>query len=107
MIIESERTGKASMTLSLSGRIDTSTAALLERKLKQVGDDITELTLDFQKLHYISSMGLRVLLQAHKAMKGQNRKLIIINMTESIREIFAIAGFINLMVNECGKTEYI
>jgi anti-sigma B factor antagonist len=100
MIIQSERTGKTDMTLSLEGRLDTSTAALLERKLKQVGEDIIELTLDFQKLDYISSMGLRVLLQAHKAMKEQGRKLIIINMNEAIREVFKMTGFINLMVSE-------
>jgi len=99
MIIETEQTGKTSMTLSLCGRLDTSTASLLEQKLKEVGDDIAKLTLDFQKLEYISSMGLRVLLQAHKAMKAQCRKLIIINMSESIREIFEITGFIDLMAN--------
>lgn len=88
------------MTLSVSGRVDASTASLLERKLKKAGDDIAALTLDFQKLEYISSMGLRVLLQAHKEMKKQNRKLIIINMPESIRELFEITGFDNLMANE-------
>jgi len=97
VIIDTEQTGKGSMKMSLCGRLDTSTAALLERKLKEVGDDIIELTLDFQELEYISSMGLRVLLQAHKALKAQNRKLIIVNMTESIREIFEITGFIDLM----------
>ena len=100
MIIETEQTGKASMTLSLTGRIDATTAALLGRKLNEVGDDITELTLDFQKLDYISSMGLRVLLQVYKAMKERNRKLIIINMSESIREIFVITGFDKLMENK-------
>ena len=100
MNIETEQTGKESMTLSLSGRIDASTAALLGRKLNEVGDDITELTLDFQKLDYISSMGLRVLLQVHKSMKERDRKMIIVNMPESIREIFEITGFDKLMVNE-------
>ena len=100
MTIESEQTGKTSMTLFFSGRLDTSTVALLERKLKQVGDDIIELTLDLEELSYISSMGLRVLLQAQRTMKEQGRKLFLVNMSESISEIFEMTGFIKLMTNE-------
>ena len=100
MTIKSERTGKTSMTLFLSGRLDTSTASLLERKLKQAGDDIIELTLDLEELVYISSMGLRILVQARKSMKEQRRSLLLVNMKESIREIFEITGFFNLMVSE-------
>ncbi|GHV95698.1 hypothetical protein AGMMS50293_20180 [Spirochaetia bacterium] len=100
MTIQSERIDKSSMVLYLSGRLDTATAPQLERKLKQWGDDITELTLDFTELSYISSMGLRVLLQTQKAMKAKDRKLTIKNMNESIREVFEMTGFINLMVQE-------
>jgi anti-anti-sigma regulatory factor len=45
-------------------------------------------------------MGLRVLLQTQKAMKEKERKLVIKNMGESIREVFEMTGFINLMVQE-------
>jgi anti-anti-sigma regulatory factor len=45
-------------------------------------------------------MGLRVLLQAQKTMKEQNKRLIIKNMGESVREVFEITGFLNLMVQE-------
>ena len=97
MTIETEQMSKTSIKLSLLGRLDTSTSSLLEKKLKKCGPDVTELILDFLNLTYISSMGLRVLLQAQKTMKEQNRKLVIKNMNESIREIFEITGLINLM----------
>jgi anti-sigma B factor antagonist len=100
MTIQSERLSKSSMVLFLNGRLDTATAPLLERKIKQLGDDIIELILDFAGINYISSMGLRVLLQTHKTMLAQNRKLIVKNMSESIREVFEMTGFINLMVQE-------
>lgn len=100
MIIQSERTGKSALVMSLSGRLDTATAPQLERKIKQWGEEITELTLDFLDLTYISSMGLRVLLQTQKTMNAQGRKLIIRNMNESIREVFEMTGFINLLVQE-------
>lgn len=84
----------------LAGRLDAAAAPLLERKLKQWGDEITELTLDFSQLTYISSMGLRVLLQAHKEITGKKRKLEIRNLSKPVREVFEMTGFINLMVRE-------
>ena len=100
MTIKTERTGKSSIVMSLSGRLDAANAPLLEKKLNQQGDDITDITLDFLELTYISSMGLRVLLQAQKAMKEQDRKLFIKNMNEYIREIFEMTGFISLIGHE-------
>ena len=100
MTIESERVGKSTMVITLEGRLDTATAPQLERKLKQWGDDIIEIVLDFAALSYISSMGLRVLLQAQKTMNAQGRKFIVKNMNESVREVFEMTGFINLMVQE-------
>jgi anti-anti-sigma factor len=95
-----ERYSKSSIVLFINGRLDAATALQLERKIKQLGSDITELILDFSGLDYISSMGLRVLLQAHKAMLEQERKLTVKNMSESIREVFEMTGFIRLMVQE-------
>ncbi|MDR2471727.1 MAG: STAS domain-containing protein [Treponema sp.] len=100
MTIQSERTGQSSLVMFLSGRLDTATAPQLERKIKQWGGDISELTLDFSGLTYISSMGLRVLLQTQKTMNAEGRKLVIRNMNGSIREVFEMTGFINLMVQE-------
>jgi len=100
MTIEHEMTGKSKVLLSLNGRLDTANAPLLERKIKQWGDEITEVTLDFAELEYISSMGLRVLLQAKKTFKEKNRQLVIKNMRPSVREVFEMTGFLNLMMEE-------
>ena len=100
MTIQSERTGQSSLVMILSGRLDTATAPQLERKIKQWGGGINELTLDFSGLTYISSMGLRVLLQTQKTMNAEGRKLVIRNMGDAIREVFEMTGFINLMVEE-------
>ena len=58
--------GKA--VFALEGRLDTISAPELEKSLKEVLDGLSELTLDFGKLDYISSAGLRVLLTTHKKM---------------------------------------
>jgi len=100
MTIEHEMSGKSTVILTLNGRLDTATAPMLERKIKQWGKEITEVALDFAALEYISSMGLRVLLQAKKTFKAEGRKLTIKNMGDPIREVFEMTGFLNLMVDE-------
>ena len=100
MTIDTDKVDKSTVILSLSGRLDTANAPQLERKIKQWGGEITDLILDFSELAYISSMGLRVLLQARKTLIADNRRLIIKNMQDPIREIFEMTGFINLMVLE-------
>jgi anti-sigma B factor antagonist len=99
MNIEQERTGASTVVLTLYGRLDTVNAPQLESKIKEQ-EDITELTLDFKGVEYISSMGLRVLLQAKKTMKAEGVRLAIINMQDSVREIFEMTGFLNLMMQE-------
>jgi anti-anti-sigma factor len=99
MNIEQERTGKSTVVLTLNGRLDTVNAPLLESKIKEQ-EDITELTLDFKGVTYISSMGLRVLLQAKKTMKADGGRMNIINMRDSVREIFEMTGFLTLMEQE-------
>jgi len=100
MTIVSDKTGKSTVAMKLSGRLDAANAPMLERKIKQVGDEILELILDFSELNYISSMGLRVLLHAQKAMNEKKGRMVINNMNETVREVFAMAGFLHLMVQE-------
>ena len=100
MIIEQEKIDKSTAVLTLSGRLDTANAPLLERKIKQWDKEVTELILDFSELTYISSMGLRVLLQAKKTLHAEGCKMIIKNMPDTVREVFEMTGFLNLMVHE-------
>jgi len=102
MTIETEVVSKTKAVMKLSGRLDTANAPLLEQKIRQWGGDITELVLDFGELEYISSMGLRVLLSAKKASAEKKRQFSIRNMSESVREVFEMTGFISLIVREEG-----
>jgi anti-anti-sigma factor len=100
MTIDHERISKTTVLLTLTGRLDAANSPLLEQKIKQWGEDIRELVLDFAGLSYISSMGLRVLLHAKKELKQEGRKLTIKNMGASIRDVFEMTGFMHLMVEE-------
>jgi anti-anti-sigma factor len=100
MTIEHAKISKSTVVLTLFGRLDTANAPILERRIKQWENDITEIILDFSGLDYISSMGLRVLLQAKKTLKNEGRQLVIKNMSSAIREVFEMTGFLKLMVDE-------
>ncbi len=83
-------------SIALEGRLDTVTAPLLESEIQGKLDGITELQLDFAKLAYISSAGLRVLLSAQKIMNKQG-KMVIKNVCAEIKEIFEMTGFSDIL----------
>ena len=89
--------GKA--VFALVGRLDTTTAPELEKELKDSLDGVSELTLDFAGLEYISSAGLRVLLSAQKIMNKQGR-MKVTNVNETIAEIFEVTGFSDILTVE-------
>ena len=77
------------LTVTLEGRLDTTTAPQLEESLRESMDGIKELILDFQDLEYISSAGLRVLLSAQKNMAKQG-SMKLIHVSDVIMEIFEV-----------------
>ncbi len=89
--------GKA--VAALEGRLDTVTAPELEAELKDVIENATELTLDFEKLEYISSAGLRVLLATQKVL-GKKGGMKLIHVNETIMEVFEVTGFSDILTVE-------
>lgn len=88
-----------SMTLTLEGRLDTTTAPQLEAEIKRSLQGLTELILDFGSLEYISSAGLRVLLSAQKAMNRQG-SMVIRHVNETVMEVFEVTGFVDILTIE-------
>ncbi|NCB34068.1 MAG: anti-sigma factor antagonist [Erysipelotrichia bacterium] len=86
----------SSLTLEIIGRIDTVTAPQLEESLKENLGGMTELILDFTKVEYISSAGLRVLLSTQKRMNTQGN-MIIRNINDTVREVFEVTGFTDIL----------
>lgn len=89
----------ANLVLSVEGRLDTTTAPELEAVLNASLENITDLVLDFAKLEYISSAGLRVVLKAQKIMNNKGT-MKLTNVNESILEVFEITGFTDILTIE-------
>lgn len=85
------------MDVELVGRLDTTTAPQLEAELNL--DGISELNFNFEKLDYISSAGLRVLLAAQKTMNKQG-SMKLKNVNADIMEVFEITGFSDILTIE-------
>ena len=98
MTIHQFKNGNA-LTVALEGRLDTMTAPELETTLKTALEGVEELTFDFEKLDYISSAGLRVLLAAQKTMNRQG-SMKVVHANEIILEIFEVTGFSDILTIE-------
>lgn len=84
------------LTIAIEGRIDTTTSPQLETELRNSVGSVTELVFDFEKVDYISSAGLRVLLSAQKVMNRQG-EMTLINVKPEIMDIFDVTGFVDIL----------
>ena len=92
-------TDDGTLTVSLEGRLDTTTAPVLEKELNDSLEGVAALTFDMEKLDYISSAGLRVLLSAQKRMNVQG-KMNLKHVNGTIMEIFEVTGFTDILTIE-------
>ncbi len=91
-------TSGSELTIALEGRLDTATAPQLEGEVNNLGG-VTKLVIDMEKLVYVSSAGLRVLLKAQKTMAKQGG-MVIRHVSQDIRDIFEVTGFDEILTIE-------
>ncbi len=85
--------------LALDGRLDTITSPVLDAAINKLPDEITELVLNMEKLEYISSAGLRVLLAAQKLMNKKGT-MVLTGVCEEVMEVFEMTGFADILTIE-------
>ena len=88
--------GKEAIVLLISGRLDTNTAPVLEKTIREDVMENAALVLDMKELEYISSAGLRVLLSAQKRMQ-RNGAMKLIHVSQMVKEIFELTGFMDVL----------
>ena len=90
---------KNAETLALEGRLDTLTAPELEAEIFAILPSVQTLTLDMEKLDYISSAGLRVILKTQKALE-KKAGLKLTHVSDEVKEVFDITGFSDFLTIE-------
>ena len=79
------------VVLLVEGWLDTKSAPELGNEINALSD-IEGLVLDFEKLEYIASSGLREVVSAYKKMKGMNGTFSVINVSNEVMDVFRLAG---------------
>ena len=98
MKVNKKLTG-SELYVEVEGSIDSNTAPDFNAALTESMDGISSLIIDFKKVNYISSAGLRVLLLACKTMSKQG-KMVVRNADSNIMDIFTMTGFVNILTIE-------
>ena len=88
------------LLLELSGSIDSTTSPELNNIINDSLGGVATLILDFKKIDYISSAGLRVLLATLKALNAKGGKMIIRYPNQNVMDIFTMTGFDNILTIE-------
>lgn len=99
MSLKIEKKNENPVILALTGRLDTSTAPQLETEITDLLSTQASITLDMDKLEYISSAGLRVILKTQKALEKKSG-LKLTNVSEAVKEVFDITGFSDFLTIE-------
>jgi anti-sigma B factor antagonist len=86
-------------TISVAGRLDTTTAPALDKTIHEDINDVNNLILDIKGIDYISSAGLRVLLSAQKKMQKIG-SMKVVNVCEAVMDVLEMTGFADILVIE-------
>ena len=89
----STRVENGTLFIDLEGRLDTVTSQELGNLLPTEKRANLDIDFNFEKLQYISSAGLRLLVLFKKEAQATNNKMVIRNINEVVKEIFAVTGF--------------
>ena len=99
MSLKIEKKNTETKTLALIGRLDTVTAPELEAEISTILPTAESLVLDMEKLDYISSAGLRVILKTQKALE-KKAGLKLTHVSNEVKEVFDITGFSDFLTIE-------
>lgn len=87
------------ITFYLEGKLNSEVAVDIKKQIQDIESKYNEIILDFKKLLYVSSAGLRVILEVHKEMKANNKILTLINVDQGNMDILIATGlskFLNI-----------
>lgn len=85
------------LRVEISGSVDANTADSLRSAVMDELDDVTIVVFEMAEMDYISSAGLRVILEVYQTLDERDGKVVLENVREELREIFELTGFSDFM----------
>jgi len=105
MEIKHEKNEKTHL-VELEGRLDALNNEKAESFFNQLTSNVDlNILIDCEKLNFINSSGLRVMIMTLKKLKAVNKKLVLCNLQKNIKDVFKFSGFTNLFDIELSKEE--
>ncbi|MCI8477699.1 MAG: STAS domain-containing protein [Oscillospiraceae bacterium] len=80
-------------TLAIEGRVDTNTSPQLQAEILRIFQSAKLLTLDFEKVPYISSAGLRALLIGQKTAAAKGAAMELVHIQDQVMSVLEMSGF--------------
>lgn len=81
--------------VEVEGSIDSKTAPDLQQSILDIIDETHKIILDLSQVSFVSSAGLRVLLLVYRQLKAKDGKVVLVGVSEEIKEVMFMTGFIN------------
>ncbi len=88
------------LTVKPAGELDSATSPVFEAELREKLPGANKIIVDFEKVDYISSAGLRVFLAVEQYLENQDAEMKLIHVNEHIMEIFELVGFLDVITVE-------
>lgn len=85
------------LVVIVKGKIDTMTASDFGQTISDNLEGVTRLTLDFSDVSYVSSMGLRMLLECQKNIRKQDGEMQLINVQPAVMDVLKMTGFTKIV----------
>jgi anti-anti-sigma factor len=83
--------------VELIGRLDTASVEEFNEEIAEIAAENKDIIFDCNELEYISSSGLRSLLNLHKQLKAEGGQLAIKNLQQTVKSVFDLTGFTMMM----------
>ena len=84
---------ETALTVRPEGRMDTATSPVLDERIREEAEGILELTIDLEKVDYLSSGGLRVLLAWHQEMEDRGGSIKAVCVNDTLHRVFKMTDF--------------
>jgi len=96
--VSTQQKAFGSFIISLIGSLDSNTFSILENEVNATIDDSTKIiAFDMEKLEYLSSAGIRIILKTRDALKKNNGKIVFMHLQPQIKKVFEIINAIPSM----------
>jgi len=83
--------------IRIKGRLDTITSPQLHTALADALGQAEKIEIDFTGVEYVSSAGLRVLLQIQKSAQQTGKTMILMKVSSDVMEVFEMTGFSGIL----------